>query len=313
MTDIVNAAVAVLLRADGKVLLGQRPEGKSWAGWWEFPGGKIEEGESAEQGLQRELEEELGVNATSFNSWLTRVFSYPERTVRLNFFMVRDWRGEPYGKEGQNISWQDPHSLSVSPLLPANQPVMEALRLPTTYAITNLAEMGESAFFAALQRQLESGLRLIQVREKQLSASELASFTTKVLSAAQPYSAKVLVNGDVALAQELDAHGVHLSAARLMAMTEKPANLLCGASCHNAEEIAQAARLGLDYALLGAVQATLTHPDVATLGWQQFAALVRNQPLPIYALGGMGLRDMPMAWQHGGHGIAMMRGVWKPT
>jgi len=313
MTEIVNAAVAVLLRADGKALLGQRPEGKSWAGWWEFPGGKIEEGESAEQGLQRELEEELGISATTFNPWLTRVFSYPERTVKLEFFIVREWRGEPYGKEGQNLSWQDPHSPSVSPLLPANQPVMQALRLPPVYAITNLAEMGESAFFSALQQQLEKGLRLIQIRERQLSATEFASFTAKVRGMAQPYAAKVLVNGDVALAQKLGADGVHLSSARLMAMTEKPVNLLCGASCHNAEEIAQAARLHLDYALLGAVQATLTHPDVATLGWQQFAALVKNQPLPVYALGGMGLQDMPMAWQHGGHGIAMMRGVWEAT
>jgi len=237
------------------------------------------------------------------------VFSYPERTVRLNFFMVRDWRGEPYGKEGQNISWQDPHSPSVSPLLPANQPVMEALRLPPIYAITNLAEMGDTLFFVALQRQLESGLRLIQIREKHLSASELARFSAKVLAVAQPYAAKVLVNGDVALALKLGAHGVHLSAARLMAMTEKPTGLLCGASCHNAEELAQAARLGLDYALLGAVQPTPTHPNVGTLGWQQFAELVKNQPMPIYALGGMRRLDLEAAWQNGAQGIAMMRGV----
>ncbi|MCE9633748.1 MAG: Nudix family hydrolase [Methylophilales bacterium] len=313
MTEIVNAAVAVLVRPDGKVLLGQRPEGKSWAGWWEFPGGKIEDGETAEQGLQRELDEELGVRATRFNPWLTRVFSYPERTVRLNFFMMREWQGEPFGKEGQNLSWQNPHSPSVSPLLPANQPVMEALCLPSIYAITNLAEMGESQFFAALQRQLDSGLRLIQIREKQLSASELASFTSKVLAAAQPYAAKVLLNGDVVLAQKLGAHGAHLSAARLMAMTEKPAGLLCGASCHNAEELAQAEQLGLDYALLGAVQPTPTHPDVATLGWQQFAELVKSQPLPIYALGGMKQSDLETAWKNGGHGIAMMREVWKAT
>jgi 8-oxo-dGTP diphosphatase len=253
----------------------------------------------------------LGVSAVQYNPWLTRVFSYPERTVRLNFFIVRDWRGEPHGKEGQLVSWQDPHFPSVSPLLPANQPVLEALRLPATYAITNLAEMGESAFFTALQRRLESGLRLIQVREKQLSAPELASFTTKVLALAKPYAAKVLVNGDVALAQGLGADGVHLSAARLMATTEKPADLLCGASCHHAGELAQAARLGLDYALLGAVRATPTHPDAATLGWSQFAALVKSQPLPIYALGGMRMDDMPSAWQHGGHGVAMMRDIWR--
>ena len=310
MTDIVNAAVAVLVRPDGTVLLGQRPEGKSWAGWWEFPGGKIEDGETAEQGLQRELDEELGVRATRFNSWLTRVFSYPERTVRLNFFMVREWQGEPFGKEGQHLSWQNPHSPSVSPLLPANQPVLEALRLPTRYAITNLAEMGEQAFFQALKQQLEAGLRLIQVREKQLSEAALATFASAVLVLAKPYAARVIINSYPQVAQNLGVDGVHLSSALLMAMTEKPAGLLCGASCHNAEELAKAVQLELDYVLLGAVKKTETHPGIDGMGWQQFAQLVKEQPIPVYALGGLGVADLDTAWQHGGHGIAMMREVW---
>jgi 8-oxo-dGTP diphosphatase len=310
MTEIVNAAVAVLLRPDGKVLLGQRPEGKSWAGWWEFPGGKIEAGETAEQGLQRELDEELGVRAVVFNRWLTRVFSYTERTVKLHFFMVRSWQGEPHGREGQQVSWQDPHAPEVSPLLPANQPVLEALRLPPLYAITNLAEMGEAAFFSALRSRLEQGLRLIQVREKQLAPDVLVNFVSEVVALAKPYGATVLVNGDEALAKATGAGGLHLTSSALMALEHKPQGLLCGASCHNAVELAKAAQMELDYCLLGAVLPTLTHPDTPLLGWEGFERLMADFPLPVYALGGMRPEDLATAWQHGAHGIALMRGIW---
>lgn len=310
MTEVVNAAVAVLLRPDGQVLLAQRPQGKSWAGWWEFPGGKIEDGETPEQGLQRELDEELGVRATDVNRWLTRVFSYPERTVKLHFFVVRNWQGEPFGREGQQVSWQDPHAPGVSPLLPANQPVLEALRLPPLYAITNLAEMGETAFFAALQTRLAHGLRLIQIREKQLTPSALTTFVERVLATTRPFGAQVVINGNEALAKATGVDGLHLSATALMALENKPHGLLCGASCHNAKELAKAAQLELDYCLLGAVLPTRTHPGTQPLGWEAFEQLILDFPVPVYALGGMQVTDLSTAWGHGAHGIALVRGVW---
>jgi len=308
--EIIDAAVAVILRDDGKVLLGQRPQGKSWAGWWEFPGGKIESGETPYHALQREMHEELGIEAEQAWPWLTRIFSYPERTVRLHFFTVRSWHGTPYGKELQALSWEDPREVNVGPLLPANAPVLEALRLPPIYAITNLAEVGETAFLEALERALANGLRMIQVREKQLSAVELARFAELVVQRARPHGASVMINGDVELARALGATGVHLPSAMLMAATRKPEGMLCGASCHNAAELAQAALLALDYVLLAPVQPTLTHPDAATLGWAGFAELSQGRPMPIYALGGMTAADLPTAWQHGAHGIAMQRGAW---
>ena len=89
MPKVVNVAAAVLLREDGMVLLASRPEGKGWAGWWEFPGGKIEEGETSFQALVREIDEELGVQVLEAYPWLTRTFDYPEKTVKLHFFIVR--------------------------------------------------------------------------------------------------------------------------------------------------------------------------------------------------------------------------------
>lgn len=311
MSEFVNAAVAVILRPDGQVLLAQRPVGKAWAGWWEFPGGKIEEGEPPAFALQREMDEELGVRATDFSRWITRVFSYPERTVKLHFFLVRAWEGEPYGREGQLVSWQSVTHPEVGPLLPANAPVLEALKLPSVYAITNLAEMGEQVFFSALEQALQQGLRLIQVREKQLDETDLADFTLRVIALARPFGAQVLLNGSVALTREVGADGVHLSAAALKTLQEKPQGLLCGASCHNAEELAKAAALNVDYCLLGPVKATRTHPGAPSLGWESFAKLVVDLPMPIYALGGMGQQDKTAAWASGAHGVAMMRAIWE--
>lgn len=311
MAEIVEAAVAVVLREDGKVLLGQRPEGKSWSGWWEFPGGKIEAGETPFHALQRELHEEIGIEAEIAHPWITRVFSYPERTVKLRFFMVRRWHREPHGKENQQLSWERPEAVSVAPLLPANQPVLGALQLPAIYAITNLSEMGETSFLAALDRALRSGLRIVQVREKQLPPVELERFCREVVRHAEPYGARVLVNGDAELARRVGAAGIHLTSAALMALAAKPGGLLCGASCHNRAELLHAAGLDLDYVLLAPVQATRTHPDVPPLGWSAFSELAGELPMPVYALGGMTPGDLEQAWNHGAHGIAMLRAVWQ--
>jgi 8-oxo-dGTP diphosphatase len=311
VTEVVEAAVAVLRREDGRVLLGRRPAGKPWAGWWEFPGGKIETGETAVQALQRELHEELGISAHLFHPWLTRTFSYPERTVRLHFFMVRQWQGEPQGREGQPLAWESPAAPTLEPLLPANVPVLQALRLPPRLAITDLAGMGGKPFFAALERALGNGLGMVQVREKALPPARLLDFARQVVERARAYGALVVVNGAPDLARAAGADGVHLTSAALMACQEKPTGLLCGASCHDAQELAHAARLDLDYVVLGPVQATRTHPGAHPLGWQRFATLAHSQPMPVYALGGLAPADLATAWDAGAHGIAMMRAAWR--
>jgi 8-oxo-dGTP diphosphatase len=310
-TETVDAAAAVLLREDGQVLLGQRPAGKSWAGWWEFPGGKIEDGETAIEALQRELQEELGTSAIEAYPWLTRSFDYPERRVKLHFFMVRRWTDEPHGKESQQLSWQNPANLTVSPLLPANTPILGALALPPMYAITNLAETEEAVFFEQLKTALDAGLKLIQVREKQLNKSQLKAFASRAIALSKPYGAKVIINADIALAQELSADGVHLPASQLMALQSRPESLLCGASCHNAVELAQAANLALDFVVLSPVMPTKSHPEGKPLGWQSFTQLIKDYPLPVYALGGLERQDLVAAWQSGAHGIAMQRAIWR--
>jgi len=307
----LEVAAAVIQRPDGSFLLAERPEGKPYAGWWEFPGGKIEPGENARAALDRELHEELGIDVECAYPWLTRVYNYPHATVRLHFFRVTAWHGELHGKENQHFDWQFPGHVQVTPLLPANGPILKALELPPQLAITCAAEMGTDQFLQRLDQALAGGLRLIQVREKSLSEEELLPLATEIVRRAAPHDAKVLINGSSTVAEKSGADGIHLSSAQLMSLPQRPDFPWCGASCHNRRELEHAAELELDYAVLSPVKATLTHPGAAPLGWESFAALAQGLPLPVYALGGMDAEDMEAAWRHGAHGIAMLRSAWR--
>jgi 8-oxo-dGTP diphosphatase len=311
VTDTIDVAVAILIRPDGRVLLAQRPAGKVYGGWWEFPGGKIEPGEEAAHGLAREVHEELGVDAERAYPWLTRRFEYPHANVRLHFFRVLAWRGEPHGREGQAFAWQDLARLTVGPVLPANGPVLKSLRLPTEYAISNATGVGEERFLAALDARLATGLRLVQLREKAMPRERLAALARRVVAAAASRGAIVLVNGDAALARDAGAHGVHLTASQLATATERPELEWVAASCHTAAELRRAEALGLDFAVLGPVRATPTHPGAATLGWEGFESGARDAAIPVFALGGVRRDDLERAWSRGAHGIAMIRGAWE--
>ena len=315
MTKITYVAVAILTKESGEYLLASRPQGKPWAGWWEFPGGKIEENETAENALKRELKEELGIAASRMQPWLKRVYDYPQthdspaKTVHLHFFFVSEWQGELHAHEGQQLSRQNPQQITVSPVLPANAPIMQALALPPIYAISNAAKMGESAFLLALEKQLKNGLKLIQLREH-LSEPISIGLSEQVISLVHEYGAKVLLNGDLALARKLGADGVHLPSAELLKLTQKPADLMVAASCHNALELAYAQKLGLDFVVLSPVKPTKSHEGVEVLGWQKFAQLIENIEIPVYALGGMTPQDLPQALSCGARGVAMQRAIW---
>ena len=316
---IVDVAVAILQQKNEagqyEFLLASRPEGKGWAGWWEFPGGKIEASERPEHALSRELKEELGIKPTTTQQWMTRRFDYPAthdsaaKMVNLHFYFVDAWEGELRPHEGQQLSWQSPQNITVSPVLPANAPIMKALALPPVYVITNLAEMGEQDFFTGLESQLERGLRLIQVREKQLTKVQFMKFARQVIELARAYDAKVLISEDIGLARELGADGVHLPSQSLLMLKTKPEGLLVAASCHNPIELRHAEHLNLDFVVLSPVKLTLSHPEADPLGWQKFAALTESSPLAIYALGGMALSDLPLALSHGARGVAFQRSV----
>jgi 8-oxo-dGTP diphosphatase len=313
VTQIVEVAAAVMLRADGReFLLAQRPEGKVYAGYWEFPGGKVEPGESVRDALIRELQEELGITVTACSPWLTRVFTYPHATVRLNFWRVTAWDGEigiTAPLEHSAAEWQETgQAATVAPILPANDPILKALSLPTTMAITNAEREGTERQLERLEEALAAGLRLVQVRDKGWPAAQRLWFAEAVTRLAHSHGALVVINDDEEIARRVGADGLHLSAARLAACPQRPDFTWVGASCHSAAEIDHAGQLDLDYALLGPVLPTPTHPETAGLGWAEFSRQMHGNTLPVLALGGMEMTRLAEAQGHGAHGIALMRG-----
>lgn len=306
----VDVAAGVLVRADGAVLFAQRPTSKVYAGYWEFPGGKVEPGESHRAALDRELAEELDIEVRTAYPWLTQVFTYPHATVRLHFFRVVAWDREPRAREHQALAWSAVDRVVLEPMLPANSPILRSLRLPAEYAISNIETVGEAAFFAALEARLATGLRFVQLRDKSLDHACRKALAQRLVQLCRARGARVLVNSDVELARSVGADGVHLSAAELLRTAERPALDIVGASCHTRAELERAVALGADFAVCGPVHATPTHPGVTGIGWPAFATLIADLPLPVYAIGGLSRDDLDAAWTHGAHGVAMIRASW---
>lgn len=306
-TEVV---AAVLTRANGEVMLASRPPGKVYAGYWEFPGGKVEAGESLQAALARELTEELGIAVVRADRWITRVFTYEHATVRLNFFRVVEWQGEPHPHEGQTLSWQQPSQITVSPLLPANFPIVKALTLPPLLGITHAEPLGVDAFLTRLDAALDQGLKLIQVRDKTLPEAGRLTLARETVRRAHVHGARVLVNGSLDLARAAGADGVHLDSAAAAKLSVRPDCEWVGVSCHDAVELAHAAAIGADFALLSPVLPTLTHPGAATLGWARFSELAAASAIPVYGLGGLARTDVALAQSHGAQGVALLRGAW---
>lgn len=308
----VAAAVIERSAADGAIefLLGQRAPGTFYPGFWEFPGGKVEPGETPHDALLRELREELGIEVVRADPWLRRQHVYEHAHVRLNFFRVREWHGELHDHVHSALAWQRANAATVSPMLPANAPVLAALALPQFYAITHAGEIGVDAQLLALAHALEGGLRLVQLREPQLDAARRSAFVHAAVDLCHQYGAKALVNGDVALAAAAGAAGVHLPARQLAALVARPDLPLVAASCHSSAELELAADLGCDFAVFGPVRATASHPGVAGIGWDNFAAAVGVSPLPTFALGGLSPVDLDRARRAGAHGVAAIRAAW---
>ena len=295
---MIDVAAAVILRPDGSFLMARRPPGKLYAGYWEFPGGKIEPGEAPAAAISRELHEELGIDIGAACPWITRVFEYPHGTVHLRFFRIFEWQGEPHPREGQDIGWQTLDTLVSGPMLPANAPVLASLALPWEYAITHASQVGVSAMLSLLEKRLAGGLKLLQIREPEFKDKD--AFTRQAIALAHRHGARVLTKEP-----NPEADGVHFTAAQLMALKERPSKGLAAASCHTREELERAMRLGMDFAVLGSVK------DKAALGWEKFKQLTSDTSIPVYAIGGLSPGDLAEARGHGAHGLAMIRGAWR--
>lgn len=306
----MRVAVGVILDPQGRILLSQRPQGKPLAGLWEFPGGKLEPGETAEQALCRELMEELALQPRTWRFLMRLRQADLPRPLMLEVYRVTAYEGEPQPREGQQLEWLMPAQIGARLMPPLNAAIVKALCLPSRYLITPAHLTCVDDVLAGLRVALAQGIRLIQLRLPQLDRKALSALVRAALPLCRAQGAKLLLNQDVELA--LDCDGVHLSSRQLAALGRRPlpSQHWVAASCHDQAELALAERLGADFAVLSPVAATPSHPQVAPLGWDAFAALVDQSNLPIYALGGMQAADVELAVARGGQGIAAIRGLW---
>lgn len=311
----MHVAAGALVDRAGRVLVARRPEHAHQGGLWEFPGGKIEDGESVAAALARELHEELGIVVRRARPLIGIGHTYADKTVHLDVWRVDDWSGVPHGRERQPLAWRDPATLDATQFPAADVPVLAALRLPSLYLVTGEpADSPPPVFLAHLDAALARGVRLVQLRAKGLTATALAELHRLAQPRCHDVGATLLLNAPPALAAVLGADGVHLDGRTLAACSGRPLppEQLVGASCHDAASLAHAHAIGCDFAVLGPVAATATHPDAVPLGWSRFAALARAARLPVYALGGLGPAELDAAWAAGAQGVAAIRALWQP-
>ena len=304
MPEKITEVAAAVIERPGEFLLAQRPAGKPYPGYWEFPGGKIEAGEDPRAALVRELAEELGIEVREATPWITRVYTYTHATVRLHFWRVTGWEGEPRPLEDQDIRWQRVGAPDVAPMLPANAPVLAALALPAVMIVSDATVMGIDPWIERLAARVVAEQVLVQVREKSMPHQRVQHLVSRALAHAEPFGSRVVVNSESGAYPQ--STGIHLTSRALMSAAARPPALLVGASCHDAGELEHAAHLGLDYAVLGAVKPTASHPGATPLGWERFAELARDRPMPVYAIGGLTRADLPEARRHGAHGVALL-------
>lgn len=310
--DRIHVAAAALVDGDGRILLTRRHDDSHQGGLWEFPGGKLESGETVEQGLHRELHEELGIEIGSCRPLIRIRHAYPDRSVLLDVYRVDGWRGEPQGREGQPLAWVAQDALSDYPMPAADVPIVAALRLPSTYLITPPRIDDTERFINSIGLALDRGVTLFQLRLFDLADDRLRQIGRRVCERCHARGARVLLNGSAEQAAAIGCDGLHLSSAALHAHPHRPVGEgeWLAASCHSADDLRQAARLGADFALLSPVLPTRSHPDADPLGWSRFEGLVDQAALPVYALGGMRPELLETAWQRGAQGIAGIRGLW---
>ena len=311
MPTPIHVAVGVLEDTRGRLLIARRPEHVHQGGLWEFPGGKVDTGETVEQALRRELWEELAIQVLSAEPLIRIPHQYADKSVLLDVYKITEFTGQPQGNEGQPIQWVRPLELSLYRFPAANKPILAALTLPDQMLITGPFTSVDDGLRNA-ERALQGGIRLLQLRCPELSEHDYAALAQPLAALCQKYQAMLICNTSIAHWHGLELGGLHLNGRQLRQCRARPVPdfVLLGASCHDVQSVEQANALGVDYLTLSPVAPTASHPDAAPLGWSRFAELVKQARAPVYALGGLGPADIAQARRLGAQGIAGIRFGW---
>lgn len=302
----VHVAVAVVRDQQGRILIARRPSEAHQGGKLEFPGGKVELGESVPQALQRELYEELGIHCTpaAMQPLIKINHQYADKSVCLDVWQLSSYSGHAYGKEGQPIFWLHADELQADDFPAANAPIISALNLPQQLMVSPDIRCTEDEIVAQINMRIQRhNVECVILRLPRIDAGSYASIAAQLVT--RWPQVRWQVHSDISLAKQLGA-GLHLPAKLLntLAVEQWGGVASLSASIHSAAELKRAAALGVNFAVLGPVQATHTHPHADTLGWACFADIVASASMPVYALGGMQRADTAKALACGAQGVA---------
>ena len=313
-SSYIHVAVAAIVNSDNEVLISQRKQGTHLGGYWEFPGGKLEQGESISAALLRELEEELAIRPVSSRPLIRARYRYPEKSVLLDVWKIDAWSGIPRGVEGQRIAWRPLDQLDAEAFPPADIPVINALKLPASCLITGTFSSLPD-FEQKLSTALRAGIELVQLRlTRDWLAANGRQYAAEIIDLCARLCKRQSVRLVFNVPEDLElpaGAAIHLNSRRLLDCDRRPATELASASCHNRQELEHAEAIGVDFAFLSPVQSTRSHPDARPLGWEAFHELVDRVNIPVYALGGLSPVEMEAAWNSGAQGIAAIGAFWK--
>ncbi|KOP52291.1 hypothetical protein OX90_24550 [Pseudomonas coronafaciens pv. porri] len=308
----VHVAAAVIRGADGKVLIARRADSQHQGGLWEFPGGKVEPGETVEAALARELQEELGIAVTSARPLIKVSHDYPDKQVLLDVWEVSAFTGEPQGVEGQPLVWATSRELPDYEFPAANQPIVAAACLPGEYLITPEG-LDNIELLRGMQKAIAGGIKLVQLRAPGGYDPKYRDLAVDAAGLCAG-KAQLMLKGPLEWLGDFPSAGWHLTSEQLRKYASRgrpfPKNRWLAASCHDAEELALAEQMGVDFVTLSPVQPTLTHPGAQPLGWDQAARLIAGFNKPVFLLGGVGPAELKQAWESGAQGVAGIRAFW---
>jgi len=334
MKKLVHVAVGIIFDclADrevpkiGKILIAKRADHQHQGGLWEFPGGKVEPGESVQVALQRELEEELGLQSSieDMRPLITIPFHYPDKSVLLDVWAVYggvmpdtdidDIEHGLLGKECQPLLWVERAELASYEFPKANKAITDALLLPKQIAISQDNSNPEVILAQVANTLRNHGNKdnaniWIQLRAPSLDQMQYTQLAMKLYGICHESGSKLIWNCPLDWYQVAFADGLHLAINNLKAASIQhnerpiPANQWLSMACHNLAELEVAQALA-DTVLVSPVKQTTSHAESTPLTWAGFKAISEQARIPCYALGGLNISDVEMAIQHGGQGIA---------
>ena len=312
--NIVHIAVAVIQNSLGQYLIAKRPQETHQGGLWEFPGGKVESNETVVAALKRELLEEVGITITQSSPLIKIHHDYNDKSVLLDVWQVEKFTGDAFGREGQKTCWTNKSDFLLYDFPAANLPIITAIKLPDKYMITGDFK-SEDELLSRIKSGVKKGIELLQFRAHHLREADYFTYAKKIHEFCKIENVTLLLNTSIEKYNNNNAFyfsdGVHLTKNEIGLLTSDCfSEILVSTSVHDEKELLAAEKSNVDLVLLSPVNKTRTHPNTIPLGWDEFESLTKKANIPVYALGGMKVKDIKTSKAHGGQGIAAIGEFW---